>query len=138
MIKRWTVEENDLIKLLRHQGLTYKQMVPYFPDRNLRTIAVQANKLLPPSKELKPWTPEEEELLVELRAKNVPYKQIAEQLGRTYIGTKAKGSQLITSDKARVETRPRKSFEQRKEEALSDLTPEERVCIETGQEFFRF
>lgn len=101
MRKLWTEEENQLIQTLRQAGLTYKQMLPQFPDRNLRTLMVQGNKIMP-SKALKQWTPEEEQLLIDLRLAKVPYKEIAEKLGRSYSSVKTKGSYLITSKNPRV------------------------------------
>lgn len=136
MNKRWTDEENERIRTMREQGFTYKQMVPYFPDRNLRTISVQANKILEPSKVLKQWTEEEEAQLIELRKQKVSYKDIATILGRSYSAVKTKGSYLTKTIYDRSSTKM--TVEERKHQVLSDLTNLELEYIENGQEFFRF
>ena len=136
MHKKWTNEENEKIRLMRGQGFTYKQMVPHFPDRNLRTISVQANKLLEPSKKLVNWSPDEEQKLIELRTNKIPYKEIAEILGRSYPAVKTKGSYLMSTGTTR--SSDKKTPEEKMNAALSDLSGVERVFIETGQEFFRF
>lgn len=136
MRKLWTTEENDLIKLMKGQGMTYQQMVPLLPDRNLRTISVQGAKLCPPSKSPKAWSKEEEEQLIQLRAEGVPYKEISEIMGRSYSAVKTKGSYIITSKHPR--TSPKTPMAEQESRALSDLNDLELEYIETGQEYFKF
>jgi hypothetical protein len=118
MRKLWTEEENDLIISMKTQGFTYPEMVPHLPDRNLRTIAVQANKLCP-SKGHVPWSIEEEELLLKLKEEGLPYKEISAIIGRSYSAVKTKGSYLLSGT-------------QSKRDKL------EYDFIETGQEYFKF
>jgi hypothetical protein len=136
MRKLWTTEEDDKIKLMRSQGMTYPQMVPHLPDRNLRTISVRANKILPPVKSMKAWTQEEEDQLVQLREDKVPYKEIAEIMGRSYSSVKTKGSALITSKSPRPASKT--YMEEKKQVAFQELTELEAEFIETGQDYFRF
>lgn len=136
MRKLWTDEENELIRKMRAQGFTYKQMVPYFPDRNLRTISVQANKLLEPTRTLKPWSTEEEEQLIALRSSGTGYKDIAEIMGRSYSAVKTKGSYLLKTEYSRSSAKM--EYQIKKDVALSDLSSNELDFIESGQDFFRF
>ncbi len=70
---RWTAEEEQLLIELKEKGLSWSQMLEFFPGRSkdaLRSRYFDKLKVKgPDSVRLTRWTPEEDQLLVELKEK---------------------------------------------------------------------
>ena len=82
--KRYTAEEDELLRELMKTNMTWKERAERFPGRGVQSLKERYRLLDPSYAEQRNWTPEQDASLKRWLEAGVKQKEMARRLGRTY------------------------------------------------------